>query len=186
MKGRSQPIRFQQKQQRQPDSFSIYRGALDPFSKKLDTLTYYEKTNDYCFQNSLESQNNSQAIIVHSQQASSKKIKSNNKHSCPDYSIRNMKKQSFPIPIQPLVQEPNKRLLLLDLDETLIHCSHKPFFPVSDITLRISINSKRHTIFVAIRPGVVEFLAKLSQVFDIGVFTAGVREVIILLSMHLQ
>jgi RNA polymerase II subunit A small phosphatase-like protein len=66
----------------------------------------------------------------------------------------------------------NKKTLILDLDETLVHSSFKPFIFKSDIILNVDLDRKIHTIHVLKRPGVHEFLERMSKVYEVVIFTA--------------
>ena len=70
----------------------------------------------------------------------------------------------------------NKKTLILDLDETLVHSGFHPFDRESDFTLNINIDGKNHTIYVLKRPYVDEFLSEISPYFEIIVFTASISE----------
>lgn len=70
----------------------------------------------------------------------------------------------------------NKKTLILDLDETLVHSAFKPFYFKSDIVLNINFDNKLHTIHVLKRPYVDEFLEKMSKIFEIVIFTASIPE----------
>lgn len=67
-----------------------------------------------------------------------------------------------------------KKTLVLDLDETLIHCVDNY---ESEADLRLSIrldndNSQTHQFGVNIRPYALTFLKKMAKKFEIIVFTA--------------
>ena len=65
----------------------------------------------------------------------------------------------------------DKRLLVLDLDETLIHSS---FIPPKeyDFEIEISINGILCPIFIQKRPFLDHFLSTVEEIFDIFFFTA--------------
>lgn len=70
-----------------------------------------------------------------------------------------------------------KRTLLLDLDETLIHCFTPEEFDISphvpDLNLQIlGPDDQKSTISISIRPYAYEFLSSLSKLFEIAIFTA--------------
>jgi RNA polymerase II subunit A small phosphatase-like protein len=65
-----------------------------------------------------------------------------------------------------------KMCLVLDLDETLVHSSFKPVS--CDFIINIELEGVRHDVYVAKRPGVDEFLLKMSEIFEIVIFTAGI------------
>ena len=55
----------------------------------------------------------------------------------------------------------NKKTLILDLDETLVHSSFKP--PENpDIVLPVEIEGSINHVYVLVRPGTLEFLEVLS------------------------
>ena len=70
----------------------------------------------------------------------------------------------------------NKKTLVLDLDETLVHSQFMPFSDPSDLVIQIDIENEKHDIHVMIRPGVKEFLEKMGKLFEIVVFTASVSK----------
>ncbi|CAO3683191.1 unnamed protein product [Umbelopsis ramanniana] len=91
------------------------------------------------------------------------------------------------IPLQPMAadQKPllpplskehqNKKCLVLDLDETLIHSSFK-FISNPDYIVPVEIENQYHNVYVLKRPGVDEFLKIMGQLYEIVVFTASVAK----------
>ena len=74
-----------------------------------------------------------------------------------------------------------KKLLILDLDETLVHTSFQPIFINNimiepDITLKILFDNKYYNLYVLIRPYVYEFLREMSKIYNIYIFTASIKE----------
>lgn len=65
--------------------------------------------------------------------------------------------------------------LVLDLDETLVHSS---FVEVANYHFVIPVNIEGviHAIYVAKRPGVDDFLAKVSQWYEVVIFTASLEK----------
>ena len=59
----------------------------------------------------------------------------------------------------------NKKTLLLDLDETLVHSSFMPF-DKSDIILKVEFDETMYNIHVLVRPDVNEFLTEVSKYFE--------------------
>lgn len=53
-----------------------------------------------------------------------------------------------------------KKTLVLDLDETLVHSTFQPA-PVVDILVPVQIDDKISPVYVAVRPGVEQFLREL-------------------------
>ena len=70
----------------------------------------------------------------------------------------------------------NKKTLILDLDETLVHSGFHPFKRKSDFTLNIKVDGKNHTIYVLKRPYVEEFLSEIAPYYEIIIFTASISE----------
>ena len=70
----------------------------------------------------------------------------------------------------------NKKTLVLDLDETLVHSQFDPFNRPSDLKLRIEIENEIHDIYVLVRPGVKQFLENMGKIFEIVIFTASVSK----------
>ena len=75
----------------------------------------------------------------------------------------------------------NKKTLILDLDETLVHSSFKPInynnvFHKPDILLNINFRSNNHNVYVLKRPYVHEFLREMNKIYNIIIFTASVKE----------
>ncbi|RKP20420.1 hypothetical protein ROZALSC1DRAFT_28089 [Rozella allomycis CSF55] len=61
--------------------------------------------------------------------------------------------------------------LVLDLDETLVHCSTTPL-KTYDLTFEVEFNSEHYTVYVLKRPFLQEFLEKVSTMFEVVIFTA--------------
>ena len=75
----------------------------------------------------------------------------------------------------------NKKTLILDLDETLVHSSFKPIninniFYSPDIYLNINFHNNIHKVYVLKRPNVDLFLEEMNKIFNIIIFTASVKE----------
>ncbi|KAL4495660.1 hypothetical protein ABPG72_014129 [Tetrahymena utriculariae] len=68
-----------------------------------------------------------------------------------------------------------KKTLILDLDETLVHSSFQPMSN-SDYTLSIKVQNLPFTIHVKKRPGVEYFLEKVSEYFEVVIYTASLAE----------
>ena len=69
-----------------------------------------------------------------------------------------------------------KKTLILDLDETLVHSAFKPFNIKDDITITIQIENKSQIIHILTRPFLSEFLKKMSKIFEIVIFTASIPQ----------
>ena len=70
----------------------------------------------------------------------------------------------------------NKKTLVLDLDETLVHSQFMTFSDPSDVVIQIEIENEIHDIHVMVRPGVKEFLEKMEKLYEIVIFTASVSK----------
>ena len=69
----------------------------------------------------------------------------------------------------------NKKTLILDLDETLVHSSFVPF-QNNDIILEVELESVIYNIFVLVRPGTIEFIRKVAQLYEVVIFTASISK----------
>ena len=65
----------------------------------------------------------------------------------------------------------NKKTLILDLDETLVHSSFTPF-ENNDIILNVNFDEILYTIYVLVRPGVEYFIKNISKYYELVIFTA--------------
>lgn len=64
-----------------------------------------------------------------------------------------------------------RKVLVLDLDETLIHCS--PFPPHPDVQ---AYKFEGDDSYIFLRPNVEDFLDKVTSMFEVYIFTAGTKE----------
>lgn len=70
-----------------------------------------------------------------------------------------------------------KKTLVLDLDETLVHCSLYNFSSY-DISLNIYVEGTYNTVYIYKRPGVDQFLKRMSELYEVVIFTASLESVI--------
>ena len=75
-----------------------------------------------------------------------------------------------------IVQTINKKTLVLDLDETLVHSSMDPFPSGCHLTINIYVNGRQYKVYVLIRPFVEQFLSEMSKLYEIIIFTASLQE----------
>lgn len=61
--------------------------------------------------------------------------------------------------------------LVLDLDETLVHCSVEPI-PDPDLTFHVSFNGTNYDVYVRKRPYLDRFLQWIAGRFEVTIFTA--------------
>lgn len=74
-----------------------------------------------------------------------------------------------------------RKTLVLDLDETLVHTS---FQPVDNASFELNINIEDPSggpgqifrAYVYVRPGVSEYLKRMTELFNVVVFTASVKQ----------
>ncbi len=69
-----------------------------------------------------------------------------------------------------------KKTIILDLDETLIHADFDNNYKDHDTNVSFKFNDEEVLVPIFIRPGLIEFLEKISKQFEIFVFTASVKE----------
>lgn len=82
--------------------------------------------------------------------------------------------ETFLLP--PLIpQLANRKTLVLDLDETLVHSSFKPI-PNADFVIPVEIEDQVHQVYVLKRPGVDQFMKKMGEIYEIVVFTASLAK----------
>jgi len=73
--------------------------------------------------------------------------------------------------LPPLEATTPKYCLVLDLDETLVHCSTEELIH-ADLVFPVVFNNVEYTVFARKRPHVEDFLVRMSSIFEIVVFTA--------------
>lgn len=76
-------------------------------------------------------------------------------------------------PIAP--EDANKKTLVLDLDETLVHSSFKPI-PDPDYIIPVEIEGKVVDVYVLKRPHMDAFMAAVGAAFEVVVFTASLAK----------
>jgi Dullard-like phosphatase family protein len=82
--------------------------------------------------------------------------------------ILNTKKLTLP--------ETNQKTLILDMDETMIHADFDGKYNNPDHTITFICDGEENSVPIFIRPGLFEFLKNTYEMFEIIVFTAGVKE----------
>ena len=71
----------------------------------------------------------------------------------------------------PKISEPNKKALVLDLDETLVHCSVDEI-PNADHKFMVDFYGREYAVHARKRPHIDLFLERVAKHFEVVVFTA--------------
>lgn len=69
----------------------------------------------------------------------------------------------------------NRKCLVLDLDETLVHSSFRPV-PNADYILPVEIDGIVHHVYVIKRPGCDAFLQRMGECYEVVIFTASLAK----------
>ena len=70
-------------------------------------------------------------------------------------------------------RDSNKKTLILDLDETLVHSTFDRCQD-SDLVLPVNFEGNDSNIYVKIRPGAINFLQRIHKYYEVVIFTASV------------
>ena len=166
-------------------------NVLDSQSPLHLTPSIQNKTNHY-YNFLLNSKDKKTLTLVnqtikHKNFTSSKyknKMKYKNKLLSKHYNISTSSQKSF---LNPIITEPSCKLekflppkiskksktLIIDLDETLVHSFFDVYPPRKpEISFEILIDKKNTQVYTLIRPGAAEFLEKMSEFFELVIFTA--------------
>ena len=76
-------------------------------------------------------------------------------------------------PLTPSMRQ--RKCLVLDLDETLVHSSFKVIHQ-ADFVVPVEIDQLYHNVYVIKRPGVDEFMRRCGELFEVVVFTASLAK----------
>jgi Dullard-like phosphatase family protein len=69
-----------------------------------------------------------------------------------------------------------KKTLILDLDETLIHADFEEQYVNHDYRVNFDYKDEKVSVDIFVRPGVTEFLERMSHIYEIFLFTASKKE----------
>ena len=129
--------------------------------------------NSYSLTNNYQIQKNVQPIIIEDANNFFSPI-----HNTPMTNLPPMVQNISPklYPQNNIRYQKKKKTLILDLDETLVHSSMKPFPRCADITLPLNFNSRNIFIYVLKRPYLEKFLEEMNLIYDIIIFTASLPE----------
>jgi len=72
-------------------------------------------------------------------------------------------------------EEADKKCIVIDLDETLVHSSFKPISN-ADFIVPVEIDNVIHQVYVLKRPYVDEFLCRMGELFECILFTASLAK----------
>ncbi len=81
--------------------------------------------------------------------------------------------------IKNILNDSNKQILLLDLDETLIHADFEGIFKNLnnyDTIINFNDENNNYSVGIFLRPGIYDFLNTLKDKFDIFIYTASTKE----------
>ncbi|CAG5126003.1 unnamed protein product [Candidula unifasciata] len=73
------------------------------------------------------------------------------------------------------LQDLNRKCVVIDLDETLVHSSFKPISN-ADFIVPVEIDGTVHQVYVLKRPHVDEFLQRMGELFECVLFTASLAK----------
>ena len=79
----------------------------------------------------------------------------------------------FLIPVK-IPEYKDKKTLVLDLDETLVHSSFFPF-EKNDLVLNVNFDGVFYNIYVLVRPWAEQFIQEMGKYFEIIIFTASIE-----------
>ena len=64
-----------------------------------------------------------------------------------------------------------RKTLVLDLDETLVHSTFQKVSD-SDYIIPVEIEGNIYSVYVYLRPGALEFIKKMSEIYEVIIYTA--------------
>ena len=174
---------FQNSQNSKARAFSPYSNKKNNFvgysylNKQEVPLKNSNKYNIQIQSNPKSVQNYPYKQIISVQNSSQSYFSPISKQSPENVNLHNLNSENQQIQVFPSNNsKKNKKTLILDLDETLVHSGFHPFNRKSDFTLNIKVDGKNHTIYVLKRPYVEEFLSEIAPYYEIIIFTASISE----------
>ncbi|KAF4046747.1 NLI interacting factor-like phosphatase domain-containing protein [Phytophthora infestans] len=115
------------------------------------------------------------ALSLHEQQEDDEKVKqgrsSTSKRQSAGRAIE-LRPSLLP-PVYP--NDVDKKCLVLDLDETLVHSSFRPTDSY-DFIIPVNIDGTVHHVYVCKRPGAEEFLIEMAKYYEIVIYTASLSK----------
>ncbi|KAL7072280.1 hypothetical protein ACQ4LE_008602 [Meloidogyne hapla] len=175
-------------------SFIIGKGHQQQQQKRMATqITVDGNSNIIASSNNCSNNNNNASnIAIDGPFLGSDKQQNELKHSTSNWSSSQDQQQQqkqnncSPLtsrvqwPLAPLLSSPihrdrNKKCLILDLDETLVHSSFKPV-KNADFVIPIEIDNVVHQVYVLKRPHTDHFLERVGALFECVLFTASLAK----------
>lgn len=80
-------------------------------------------------------------------------------------------------------QDKGKKTLVLDLDETLVHSTFQEVTNCQYV-IPVVIANNTYNVYVYLRPGAIEFINRMSQLYEVVIYTASMNIVRIPLLCH--
>ena len=68
-------------------------------------------------------------------------------------------------------QDKGKKTLVLDLDETLVHSTFQEVTNCQYV-IPVVIANNTYNVYVYLRPGAIEFINRMSQLYEVVIYTA--------------
>lgn len=81
-------------------------------------------------------------------------------------------------------QDKGKKTLVLDLDETLVHSTFQEVANCQYV-IPVVIDNSTYNVYVYLRPGAIEFINRMSQLYEVVIYTASMSIVRFLNASHL-
>ncbi|KAL8591190.1 E3 SUMO-protein ligase SIZ2 [Nucella lapillus] len=105
----------------------------------------------------------------------------NNNNAPTNCQVPAVEENGNPIPLEgyllpaPRKQDADRKCVVIDLDETLVHSSFKPINN-ADFIVPVEIDGTVHQVYVLKRPHVDEFLQRMGELFECVLFTASLAK----------
>ncbi|XP_012941774.1 carboxy-terminal domain RNA polymerase II polypeptide A small phosphatase 1 isoform X1 [Aplysia californica] len=117
-----------------------------------------------CFRNSNNGNNNNNNPPAGSNCQAPVTEENGNPRTCDKYLLPTVRHQDM-----------NKKCVVIDLDETLVHSSFKPINN-ADFIVPVEIDGTVHQVYILKRPHVDEFLQRMGELFECVLFTASLAK----------
>ena len=144
-------------------SFPSYANSENPTRNEMQSLNFFSPVNSNYDELKLDDFRRSNKI----------------NYDCNSNNNIEIKENLIPTPLNEKnlnINKGQKKTLVLDLDETLVHSSMTPFQNKDNIVLTINYEGKNYTIYVIKRPFLDKFLNEVSIFYDVIIFTASIGQ----------